>query len=297
MRRYLHDVGSHRLLHPEEEVRLARLIKKGERARERLETELELTRPERRVLGADVEAGREATDAFVTANLRLVVSIAKQFQWSGMALLDLIQEGNLGLIRAVHGFDESRGFRFSTYATWWIRQAIARGIDNTARSIRLPVHVVDHLHVLRRAESELEGALGRCPHDAELATHLGWDISRVHELRRLPGDPLSLDARLSEHADADLGSMVAADDGDPCDHLSSELVARKLHQLLGALRDRDRVVLSMRYGLGGAAPCSLEETARALGISRERARQLESRAMRLLQASASGDDVSELLVS
>jgi RNA polymerase primary sigma factor len=298
VRQYLQEVGRHPLLSAEDEVRLAKLIKAGDQARVTLASGPVGGAVHRAVLRREVRAGHLAADEFVTANLRLVVSIAKHYQWSGLSLLDLIQEGNLGLIRAVHGFDETKGFRFSTYATWWIRQAIVRGIDKTARSIRLPVHVVDHLHALRRAETTLQARLGRAPSPEELAEELGWDTDAVSEVETLPSEPLSLDARLSDDGD-DVVQATIADAGaaDPADSLRDELLAAKLHALLEDVVERDRVVLRLRYGLDGEVPHSLEETGRLLGISRERVRQIEARAMRVLQFSAAGEEVAELLVS
>ena len=298
VRQYLHEVGRHALLGADDEIRLARLIKAGDEAELQLASGTYPSTSDRMALKRTVRAGREAADTFVTANLRLVVSIAKHYQWSGLPLLDLIQEGNLGLIRAVHGFDESKGFRFSTYATWWIRQAIVRGIDKTSRAIRLPVHVVDHLHAFRRAESALQARLGREPSPEELAEELGWDTSEVSEIETLPGEPLSLDARLTDEGDDDVQATIAdAGAADPADSLRDELLAEKLRALLRDVGARDRLVLTLRYGLEGEVPRSLEETGRMLGISRERVRQIEARAMRMLQFSTTGDEVVELLVS
>jgi RNA polymerase sigma factor (sigma-70 family) len=298
VRQYLEEVGRHRLLGADDEIRLAKLIRAGDEAEQQLAAGACTSPADRAALRRTVRAGRDAADAFVTANLRLVVSIAKHYQWSGLSLLDLIQEGNLGLIRAVHGFDESKGFRFSTYATWWIRQAIVRGIDKTSRAIRLPVHVVDHLHALRRAESALQARLGRQPSPEELAEELGWDTAEVSEIETLPSEPLSLDARLTEDGDDEVGTTVAdASAADPADSLRAELLAGKLQALLEDVAERDRLVLTLRYGLGGEAPHSLEETGRILGISRERVRQIEARAMRMLQFSDAGNEVVELLVS
>ena len=298
VRQYLHEVGRHPLLTAADETRLARLIKAGDEATATIASGRVRGAVHRAALRRAVRAGHEAADEFVTANLRLVVSIAKHYQWSGLSLLDLIQEGNLGLIRAVHGFDETKGFRFSTYATWWIRQAMVRGIDKTSRSIRLPVHVVDHLHALRRAETALQARLGRAPSPEELAEELGWDTSEVSEVEMLPSEPLSLDAKLTDDGDDLVQATIADPDApDPADSLRHELLAEKLRTLLRQVADRDRVVLTLRYGLDGETPRSLEETGHILGISRERVRQIEARAMRALQFSAEGDEVAELLVS
>jgi RNA polymerase sigma factor (sigma-70 family) len=287
---YLQDLGRHPLLRPEDEVRLGELTRRGAAARQRLQGDEALSAQERTALCRDVERGEQATKSFVESNLRLVVSIAKKYQWSGLPLLDLVQEGNLGLIHAVTAFDHTKGFRFSTYATWWIRQAITRGIDKSARTIRLPVHVASELATMRRTSTSLESELARTPTDDELADELGWSRSHLVSVTSVPTEPASLDAPMSDEGTEGLDAVLADPDSlDPAEAATGDQMAAELDRLLDQLNEREQAVLRLRYGLGGEDPHTLEETGQLLGVSRERVRQLERRAMEQLRNSTSGD--------
>jgi len=286
VRLYLQEIGKHSLLSHEQEVELGARIQAGRSARQELESE-GLTQRRRAELSRIVRTGEAAAEQFVTANLRLVVSIAKKYQWSGLALLDLVQEGNLGLVHAVQNYDHTKGFRFSTYATWWIRQAIARGIDRTGRTIRLPSQIAANVSVLRQQTASLHGQLARTPTTDELAEVLGWSVDDVDQTRRLPGDPVSLDAPLSSDADDELDSLVAdANAVDPALAAVSGQLTDAVMSLLDVLSEREQRVLRLRYGLGGEAPSTLDEIGQVLGTSRERVRQIEQRSLEKLRHAA-----------
>jgi len=283
---YLNDIGKHALLTKAEEVRLGELAKAGREAAAELATGT--VPPERaKRLEARVRAGEEATARFVRANLRLVVSIAKRYQASGVPLLDLIQEGNFGLMHAVERFDPRRGFKFSTYATWWIRQTIARGIANTGRSIRLPVHAGDQLLAIRMTTAALEVQLGRHPRGDEVSEALGLPHRKVEELIPYLSEPVSLSERLSE-GDAELGDLVEDLTTPPPDQVVfSDMLPAQVTDLLAALEPREREVLCLRYGLDRGKPRTLEEVGEAFGLTREGVRQVEVKAIAKLRRSAS----------
>jgi len=280
---YLEEIGRHALLTPQDERDLAGRIAVGREAQKALDvaSEANVTLPltERRRLAAAARDGKLAHDAFVNANLRLVVSVAKKYQASGVPLLDLIQEGNLGLIRAVEKFDAEKGFRFSTYAVWWIRQFISRGIAATRSTVRLPSRANDELLRLRELSSQMEQALGRQPEIAELSELSGIPADRVLDLL-MTTDPISLSGSVGEEGGAELGDFIedkrAREDVEAA---SAHLSDREVAQMMAVLDSRERDILSLRFGFGGAEPMSVSQVAEVIGLSRERIRQLEHRAM------------------
>jgi RNA polymerase sigma factor (sigma-70 family) len=298
VRLYLADIGRHALLTKQDEARLGALIQAGVEARARLGSGEKLTPAVRARLRRAVRAGDEAGHAMVRANLRLVVSVAKKYQWSGLPLLDLVQEGNLGLIHAVEKFDYRKGFKFSTYATWWIRQAISRGVANTCRTIRLPVHVADRVDALRRVITRLESETGRTPSHEELAEELGWTPELVADVVSLPAEPASLDAPLSEESDEGLGYVVS-DPGavDPAAAAAASLLPSEVDRFLSVLDDQEQTVLRLRYGLDRGDARTYGEAGEALGLSGERVRQIEKRAMVKLREASVGLDAAALLAA
>src|SRR4051812_40894353 len=249
---FLNEIGRHRLLTPDEEIDLAKRIERGD---------------------------LDAKDRMINANLRLVVSIAKKYQGSELTLLDLIQEGILGLIRAVEKFDWRRGYRFSTYATWWIRQAVERGMDAKARTIKLPINLVRNQRKVARAENLLAAKLDRPPTDAEVAAEAQLPLEQLHALRDAARTVTSLDRPLGEGEDAAFGDLLPASGPGPEDLVHVSLSEQTLRRALEALPDRERTVVEMRYGLAGGDPTPLREIGRQLGITPERVRQIESRAL------------------
>jgi RNA polymerase sigma factor (sigma-70 family) len=302
VRLYLSDIGKHPLLTKADEARLAQQIEDGNAARVELqEAEASGARvpaARRRELRMLVRQGEDATQTFIQANLRLVVSIAKKYQASELPLLDLVQEGNLGLIHAVEKFDWRKGFKFSTYATWWIRQAITRGIANTGRTIRLPVHAGDQLTRLRKARATLEVKFGRPATMAELAEELDMPIDKVSEIVRYAADTLSLSDPLREDGDAELGDVVADPSAvAPFDAAAEALLPEEINRLLKPLDDREREILRLRFGLDRGEPRTLEEVGESFKLTRERIRQIEARAMSKLRHPSVDIGARELLPS
>jgi RNA polymerase primary sigma factor len=283
VRQYLREIGQYPLLTDVQEVELAQAIEAGEKARERLTTAKRLTAKQREALQAKIRTGRSAKRRFIQSNLRLVVSIAKKYSAAGLPLLDLIQEGNLGLMRAVEKFDWQRGFKFSTYATWWIRQAITRAIADKARTIRIPVHMVETLYRVRKVQSELLEKLGREPTTDEIA--VGSDLSpeKVREAFRVLPEPISLHEPVGDE-DAELGDFIEDEDVEgPFQAAAVALRQDDLWDMLGSLSDRERKVLALRFGLLTGEPRTLEEVGKEFSLTRERIRQIEAKALSKLR--------------
>ena len=284
VRLYLNDAGKYALLTKADEVRLAQSVEAGRVALAELSEEGELSPSRQRELRRLVRHGDQATDEFIKANLRLVVSIAKRYQAAELPLLDLVQEGNLGLIHAVEKFDWRKGFKFSTYATWWIRQAITRGIANTGRTVRLPVHAGDLLNRVTKTRARLEARLGRRPSIAEIAEDLGLDESKVIEVIRYVAEPMSLSEPLRPDDDAELGDIVEDRSAiSPFDAAAESLLSGEVAKLLQVLDDRERAILNLRFGLDRGEPRTLDEVGARFNLTRERIRQIEARAMSKLR--------------
>jgi RNA polymerase sigma factor (sigma-70 family) len=298
VRLYLTDIGQYPLLTKDDEVRLAQEIEGGNAAREDLERlpAKKLTPAKKRELRRTIRVGDQAQRTFVQSNLRLVVSIAKKYQASGLPLLDLIQEGNLGLMHAVEKFDWRKGFKFSTYATWWIRQAITRGIANTGRTIRLPVHAGDTLARLQKARSRLELKLGRPATLAELAAEVEMPEDKVTEALRFAAEPLSLSEPLREDGDAELGDIVEDRSAEsPFEVAATALLPDEIEKLLAPLDERERQILALRFGLDRGEPRTLEEVGEYFNLTRERIRQIEARAMSKLRHPSADTGARDLL--
>jgi RNA polymerase primary sigma factor len=257
VRAYLKEIATVSLISAADEVRLAKLIEKGDQG---------------------------AKDALIEANLRLVVSIAKRYSGRGLTLLDLIQEGNMGLIRAVEKFDWRKGFKFSTYATWWIRQAISRAIIDQGRTIRIPVHMADVMNKVSMTRRRLSQDLGRDPSAGEIAEELRLPVGKVEEVQRLTRETVSLEAPIGEN-EASLGDFIEDEEADrPEDIAAESMMKRDLRQVLNSIGERERRILELRYGLHGTEPMTLEEVGKALGVTRERVRQMELKTLRRLEA-------------
>ena len=288
VRMYLKEIGKVDLLTASEEVDLAMKIEAGLEATEKLEAseagELELTRSEMRRLTRIENVGLEAKQALISANLRLVVSIAKRYVGRGMLFLDLIQEGNLGLIRAVEKFDYQKGFKFSTYATWWIRQAITRAIADQARTIRIPVHMVETINKLVRVQRQLLQDLGRDPTPEEIGAEMDMSADRVREIQKISQEPVSLETPIGEEEDSQLGDFIEDSQAIvPPDAASFSMLQEQLTQVLDSLADRERKVIELRFGLADGHPRTLEEVGREFGVTRERIRQIESKTLAKLR--------------
>ena len=289
VRLYLTDIGRHALLTKDDEVRLAQSVEAGRHARAELATRTDLAPAQHRELLKLARTGDAATEKFVNGNLRLVVAIAKKYRGSNLPLLDLVQEGNLGLIHAVEKFDWRKGFKFSTYATWWIRQAISRGIANTGRSIRLPMNAGDLLNQIARSRAVLENQLGRRPTAGELAADLDVSADRIDQVLRHASEPLSLSQPLLHDSDAELGELVR-DDGaaSPFEAAATSLLPAEVARMLAGLNPREREVLRLRFGLDRGEPRTLEEVGVCFGLTRERIRQIEAGAMSKLRHPSGG---------
>lgn len=288
VRMYLKEIGKVDLLTAADEVDLAMKIEAGLEASNKLEAaengEIELTRAEMRRLMRVENVGLEAKQALISANLRLVVSIAKRYVGRGMLFLDLIQEGNLGLIRAVEKFDYEKGFKFSTYATWWIRQAITRAIADQARTIRIPVHMVETINKLVRVQRQLLQDLGRDPTPEEIGAEMDMSADRVREIQKISQEPVSLETPIGEEEDSQLGDFIEDSQAVvPPDAASFSMLQEQLTQVLDSLADRERKVIELRFGLVDGHPRTLEEVGREFGVTRERIRQIESKTLAKLR--------------
>jgi RNA polymerase primary sigma factor len=288
VRMYLKEIGRVPLLSGDDEVTLAKRIEAGLAAAARIDAhdggEAVLDAAELVAARRARRDGDEARDQLTRANLRLVVSIAKRYGGRGMLLLDLIQEGNLGLMRAVEKFDYTKGFKFSTYATWWIRQAITRAIADQARTIRIPVHMVESINKVKRMQRQLNQELEREPTVDELAQMTDLTPSRVREILRISQDPLSLDSPVGDEADSNLGDFIEGDDTDaPDESVARKALERAVVEVLAELNEREQEVVRLRFGLDDGRPRTLEEVGRQFGVTRERVRQIESKTLAKLR--------------
>ncbi|MDO8987210.1 MAG: RNA polymerase sigma factor RpoD [Coriobacteriia bacterium] len=284
VRMYLKEIGKVPLLTAAQEIDLAMKIEAGLEATDRLEEAenrgVNMDRSERRRVSRIEAVGIDAKQQLVEANLRLVVSIAKRYVGRGMLFLDLIQEGNLGLIRAVEKFDYTKGFKFSTYATWWIRQAITRAIADQARTIRIPVHMVETINKLIRVQRQLLQELGREPSPEEIGDKMEMTADRVREILKISQEPVSLETPIGEEEDSQLGDFI--EDGEavvPPDAASFSMLQEQLSKVLDGLSERERKVIELRFGLTDGHPRTLEEVGREFGVTRERIRQIESKTL------------------
>ena len=293
VRMYLSEIGQVDLLTVEDERRLAQLIEEGKIAATRIDelavspelADSPVPAPgEERMLLRAVTRGERAKSELTQANLRLVVSIAKRYSGRGMQLLDLVQEGNLGLMRAVDKFDHSKGFKFSTYATWWIRQAITRSIADQARTIRIPVHMVEHMNRVTRAKRQMHQELEREPTIDEIAAKVQLSPDRVRELLRISQDPLSLDSPVGDEDEANLGDFIEDESVDsPADAATRMMLHDAVSEVLGELSDREQEIVRLRFGLDGGRAKTLEEVGQEFGVTRERIRQIEAKTLAKLR--------------
>lgn len=282
---YLKEIGKVNLLTPEEELSLAKRMADGEKAKEQLE-EIgeEIDEDTKKQINLLIADGEKAKKSLAEANLRLVVSIAKRYVGRGMLFLDLIQEGNLGLIKAVDKFDYTKGYKFSTYATWWIRQAITRAIADQARTIRIPVHMVETINKLVRVSRQLVQELGREPTPEELAKELNMPVDKVREISKISQEPVSLETPIGEEEDSHLGDFIPDEDAPaPSEAASFVLLKEQLGAVLETLSEREAKVLRLRFGLDDGRARTLEEVGKEFDVTRERIRQIEAKALRKLR--------------
>jgi RNA polymerase primary sigma factor len=285
VRMYLREIGQYPLLTDKQEVELAQAIEGGERAKVRLSKEAsKMSARSVERMEVDLDGGRMARRRFIQSNLRLVVSIARRYQGMGLPLLDLIQEGNLGLMRAVEKFDWRKGFKFSTYATWWIRQAITRAIADTARTIRIPVHMVEAVQKVRKIQEELLDKLGREPLIEEIAKEAGFPPEKVQEIFRIMPEPVSLETPVGEDEETELLHFIEDATAEaPADSALASMLQEDLRSVLDTLSERERRVLELRFGLADGRPRTLEEIGKEFNLTRERIRQIEAKALAKLR--------------
>ncbi len=269
MRMYLKEIGQTPLLSPEEELALAMRIREGD---------------------------KEAKEQMTAANLRLVVSVARRYSGYGMQLLDLVQEGNLGLMKAVERFDFTKGYKFSTYATWWIRQSITRAIADQNRTIRIPVHMVETINKIRRVSGRLQQELGHLPSEEEIAQELDMSPEKVYEILRIAQEPVSLETPIGEEENSRLGDFIPArEQDDPAEAANLSLMQDQIRQILGTLTPREKRVLELRYGIADGESHTLEEVGKEFNVTRERIRQIEAKALRKLRHPSRGKIVRDYL--
>ena len=282
---YLKEIGRVPLLTPEEEVNLALTIKAGSEAKEKYDADPDaLSEEEKAACLKAIKKGVAARKRLSEANLRLVVSIAKRYVGRGMQFLDLIQAGNLGLIKAVEKFDHTKGFKFSTYATWWIRQAITRAIADQARTIRIPVHMVETINKVKKVSSQLLHEQGKEPTAEEIAERLEMSVDKVREIMRVAQEPVSLETPIGEEEDSHLGDFIPDDEAPvPAEVASHTLLREQLSEVLDTLTEREEKVLRLRFGLVDGRPRTLEEVGKEFNVTRERIRQIEAKALRKLR--------------
>ncbi|MBO5727677.1 MAG: RNA polymerase sigma factor RpoD, partial [Oscillospiraceae bacterium] len=288
VRMYLKEIGKVNLLTSEEEVELAQAMGAGNVAQAQLEEMAqageEIPDEVRQELDKIIQKGEAAKKRLAEANLRLVVSIAKRYVGRGMQFLDLIQEGNLGLIKAVEKFDHEKGFKFSTYATWWIRQAITRAIADQARTIRIPVHMVETINKVIRVSRQLLQELGHDPSPEEIAKEMGMPVDKVREILKIAQEPVSLETPIGEEEDSHLGDFIPDEDAsEPAEAASFTLLKEQLVEVLGTLTPREEKVLKLRFGLEDGRTRTLEEVGKEFNVTRERIRQIEAKALRKLR--------------
>lgn len=282
---YLKEIGQIPLLNPKEEPIIAKRIQDGVEAKEKLEADPNMDEKERKELERVAEDGEQAKQLLISSNLRLVVSIAKKYVGRGMLFLDLIQEGNCGLIKAVEKFDYTKGFKFSTYATWWIRQSITRAIADQARTIRIPVHMVETINKLTRIQRQLVQDLGRDPLPEEIAEKMeGISAEKVREIQKIALDPVSLETPIGEEDDSHLGDFIEDKDTlSPDDYTNNQLLKDEINAVLQGLTEREEKVLRLRFGLLDGRTRTLEEVGKEFNVTRERIRQIEAKALRKLK--------------
>jgi RNA polymerase primary sigma factor len=296
VRLYLREIGRIPLLSAADEVRLAHAVEVGVLAEERLCTHDSLTLEEQYELRYLAREGEHAKGTLVQSNLRLVVSLAKRYAGLGASLQDLIQEGNIGLIRAVEKFDYRRGFKFSTYATWWIRQSISRCLSDQGRTIRIPVHVVESMHRAVKLRHSMFQTLGRNPTVDELADRLHMTPERTRDLLGLAEEPVSLDTPVGNSENGSLADLIVDDSSErPVDEVGLLMLHSDIDDLLGCLNEREQLVLRLRFGLGGVRAHTLEEIGERLGVTRERARQIEAKALSRIRMMKNLDNLREYL--
>ena len=288
VRMYLKEIGNIPLISYEEETRLAKIIANGNMAKEQLDSLLEegydLPESDLEALRSLVSKSEVAKNKLVESNLRLVVSIAKKHVNRGLQFLDLIQEGNMGLIKAVEKFDSDKGFKFSTYATWWIRQAITRAVADQARTIRIPVHMVETINKLLRVQRQLVQELSREPSHEEVADKMGIPVEKVQQILKIAQEPISLESPVGEEEDSSLGDFISDPTAlDPYEYTAQEMLKKELNEVLEGLTDREEKVLRMRFGLLDGRQRTLEEVGKEFGVTRERIRQIEAKALRKLK--------------